>query len=64
MAVKFILLLQGNTTLRDSPGYALGGTRLTAIELEYVGNEHFIPLSHEGTIRAYSKKSDESGKIG
>jgi hypothetical protein len=33
-------------------GY-LTGTGQTAIELEYVGNGIFMPLSHEGTIRAY-----------
>jgi photosystem II stability/assembly factor-like uncharacterized protein len=42
---------QGGTTT-GTTGY-LSGARLTAIELEYVGNGIFIPLSHEGTIRAY-----------
>jgi hypothetical protein len=40
------------STTYGTAGY-LSGTRLTAIELEYVGNGIFIPLSHEGTIRAY-----------
>jgi hypothetical protein len=42
---------QGSTTT-GTAGY-LRGARLTAIELEYVGSGIFIPLSHEGTIRAY-----------
>jgi hypothetical protein len=42
---------QGNTT-SGTTGY-LTGTGQTAIELEYVGNGIFMPLSHEGTIRAY-----------
>jgi hypothetical protein len=42
---------QGNTT-SGTVGY-LTGTGQTAIELEYVGNGIFMPLSHEGTIRAY-----------
>ena len=42
---------QGGTTT-GTTGY-LSGARLTAVELEYVGNNIFIPLSHEGTIRAY-----------
>jgi photosystem II stability/assembly factor-like uncharacterized protein len=42
---------QGGTTT-GTAGY-LTGTRETAIELEYVGGGIFLPLSHEGTIRAY-----------
>ncbi len=42
---------QGSTTA--GPAGYLSGERLTAIELEYVGNGIFIPLSHEGTVRAY-----------
>ena len=42
---------QGSTTT-GTAGY-LTGTRETAIELEYVGGGIFLPLSHEGTIRAY-----------
>jgi hypothetical protein len=42
---------QGSTTT-GTTGY-LSGARLTAIELEYAGNGTFIPLSHEGTLRAY-----------
>jgi hypothetical protein len=42
---------QGGTTT-GTAGY-LSGARLTAIELNYTGNGIFIPLSHEGTIRAY-----------
>jgi len=33
-------------------GYVRGAQQ-TALELEYVGNGVFLPLSHEGTIRAY-----------
>ena len=42
---------QGSTTA-GTAGY-LSGARLTTVELEYVGNGVFMPLSHEGTIRAY-----------
>ena len=57
---KLVLVANGNqiytssqgSTTAGTAGY-LRGTRLTAIELEYVGNGIFIPLSHEGTIRAY-----------
>jgi len=31
----------------------LTGTRLSAVELEYVGNGQFMPVSYVGTIRAY-----------
>jgi len=41
---------QGSTTT-GTAGY-LTGTRLTTVELEYIGNGIFLPLSHEGTIRA------------
>lgn len=33
-------------------GYLTGG-QYTAIELQYIGNGQFIPLSHDGTITAY-----------
>jgi hypothetical protein len=33
-------------------GY-LQGVRNSAIELQYIGNGQFIPLSHEGTISVY-----------
>lgn len=57
---KLVLVANGNqiytssqgSTTTGTTGY-LSGARLTAIELEYVGNGIFIPLSHEGTIRAY-----------
>jgi hypothetical protein len=42
---------QGNTTT-GTAGY-LYGAQQSAIELDYAGNGIFIPLSHEGTIRAY-----------
>ena len=42
---------QGNTTT-GAAGY-LFGAQQSAIELDYAGNGIFIPLSHEGTIRAY-----------
>jgi hypothetical protein len=40
----------GTTT--GTAGY-LCGAQHTAIELMYVGNNLFLPLNHEGTIRAY-----------
>jgi photosystem II stability/assembly factor-like uncharacterized protein len=40
------------STTTGTAGY-LTGAQHTAIELEYVGNGIFLPLSHEGTIRAY-----------
>ena len=57
---KLVLVANGNqiytssqgSTTTGTTGY-LSGARLTAIELEYVGNGIFIPLSHEGTIRAF-----------
>ncbi len=57
---KLVLVANGNqiytssqgSTTTGTTGY-LSGARLTAIELEYVGSGIFIPLSHEGTIRAY-----------
>ena len=42
---------QGNTTT-GATGY-LFGAQQSAIELDYAGSGIFIPLSHEGTIRAY-----------
>jgi len=42
---------QANTTT-GTAGY-LYGAQQSAIELDYAGNGVFIPLSHEGTIRAY-----------
>jgi hypothetical protein len=48
----FVYISSLTSTSTGTTGY-LRGARLTAIELEYVGNGIFIPLSHEGTIRAY-----------
>ena len=42
---------QGNTTT-GTTGY-LFGAQQAAIEVDYAGNGIFIPLSHEGIIRAY-----------
>jgi hypothetical protein len=41
----------GNTTT-GATGYLIGSQH-SAIELIYTGNNLFLPLSHEGTIRAY-----------
>ena len=43
---------QGATTTTGTNGYLVGGY-LSALELQYVGNGLFLPLNHEGTIRAY-----------
>ena len=57
---KLVLVANGNRIYTSSQGGTttgtagyLSGASQTAIELEYVGNGIFIPLSHEGTIRAY-----------
>lgn len=42
---------QGSTTT-GANGY-LSGAQHSAIELIYTGNGNFLPLNHEGTIRAY-----------
>ncbi len=49
---NYIYISSGATTTSGTAGY-ITGTRLTAIELMYVGNGLFLPLNHEGTIRAY-----------
>jgi hypothetical protein len=48
----YIYVSANASTTTGTAGY-LTGTQHTAIELEYVGNGIFLPLSHEGTIRAY-----------
>jgi hypothetical protein len=48
----YIYLSSNASTTSGTAGY-LSGAQHTAIELEYVGNGIFLPLSHEGTIRAY-----------
>jgi photosystem II stability/assembly factor-like uncharacterized protein len=40
------------TTTPGTAGYLLGGQQ-TAIELQYIGNGQFLPLSHEGAFSAY-----------
>ena len=40
------------TTTPGASGYLLGGQN-TAIELQYIGNNQFLPLSHEGAFFAY-----------
>jgi len=49
---SYIYVSSQASTTTGTAGY-LTGAQHTAIELEYVGNGNFIPLSHEGTIRAY-----------
>jgi hypothetical protein len=41
-----------NGTTAGTNGYLFGGAQ-SALELQYVGNGVFLPLSHEGTIRAF-----------
>jgi len=48
---KIYVSSQASTT-PGTAGY-LSGAQHTAIELIYAGNNLFLPLSHEGTIRAY-----------
>jgi len=40
------------STTTGTNGYVRGAQH-TALEVEYVGNGQFLPLNHEGTIRAY-----------
>jgi len=40
------------TTTTGSSGY-LSGSQGSAIELQYIGNNQWMPLSHEGTITSY-----------
>jgi hypothetical protein len=47
-----IYLSSQNSTTAGANGY-LFGTQHSAIELIYTGNGTFLPLNHEGTIRAY-----------
>ena len=39
----------------STPGTAgsVTGGQSTAVELQYIGNNQFLPLSHEGTILSY-----------
>jgi hypothetical protein len=48
----FVYISSLASTSTGTNGY-VRGTQHTAIELIYVGNNLFLPLSHEGTIRAY-----------
>jgi len=48
----YIYVSANASTTSGTAGY-LTGAQHTAIEIEYVGNGIFLPLSHEGTIRAY-----------
>ena len=41
-----------NVTTAGTVGYLFGGAQ-SALEIQYVGNGVFLPLSHEGTIRAF-----------
>jgi hypothetical protein len=40
------------TTTIGTAGYLLGGQN-SSVELQFIGNNQFIPISHEGTIFAY-----------
>ena len=46
------LLAPGSSTTVGPTGYLTGGQG-AVIELQYVGNNQFLPLSHEGTIFGY-----------
>ena len=43
---------QGSATTPGTAGFLVGGYH-SALELQYIGSGQFLPLSHEGTIRAY-----------
>ncbi|MGA2852928.1 MAG: sialidase family protein [Verrucomicrobiota bacterium] len=47
-----IYLSSQSSTTTGAAGYLIGSQH-SAIELIYVGNNLFLPLNHEGTIRAY-----------
>jgi photosystem II stability/assembly factor-like uncharacterized protein len=49
---SFIYLSSNASTSTGTTGY-LSGAQHTAIELIYVGNGQFLPLNHEGVIRAF-----------
>jgi hypothetical protein len=54
---KLVAAASGDTIYRSSQfsttvgtnGY-LSGAQQSAIEIQYIGNNQFMPLSHEGTI--------------
>ena len=48
----YIYVSSQSSTTTGTAGYLIGPQN-SAIELIYVGNNLFLPLSHEGTIRAY-----------
>lgn len=48
----YIYVSSQNSTTSGATGYLAGGEH-SAIELIYVGGGTFLPLNHEGTIRAY-----------
>ena len=47
-----IYISSQSSTTTGTAGYLIGPQH-SAIELIYAGNNLFLPLSHEGTIRAY-----------
>ena len=48
----YIYISSQSSTTSGTAGY-LSGAQHSAIELIYAGNGIFLPLNHEGTIRAY-----------
>jgi photosystem II stability/assembly factor-like uncharacterized protein len=46
------IYISSNTTTSGAAGY-LTGSQYSSIELQYIGNGQFIPISHEGTFTAY-----------
>jgi hypothetical protein len=50
-----IYTAQGTIQTTTTPGTAgyLAGGQYTAIELQYIGNGLFLPLSYVGTLSAY-----------
>jgi FG-GAP-like repeat len=57
--IKLAAAVYGGQIYTSIPGTTLGasgyltGGQYTAVELQYIGNGQFVPLSHEGTILAY-----------
>ncbi len=46
------IYFSSQTTTTTGTAGALSGARLSAVELEYIGNGEFMPVSYVGTIRA------------
>jgi hypothetical protein len=48
----YTFVILDTTTTIGTTGYLIGA-KSTALELQYIGNNQFLPLSHEGVIFGY-----------